>query len=350
MALYNGTSVVADTTGLRIPRFATSTRPAAPVEGQVIWNSTTRKIEMYDGGYWKEMTDSLRPFLYRTIITTGYVLGGYQNSTPWRNGNRVAHATNVVTNLGDVLPYAAGYYSGAVNLTTHYQFGTNTLGASTTIGAFNMATESNAGWIGDMRVSRDSTGCVFKETQFAYICNGGSAAVDVFNLTNGTIYKDKMGPDSTGGENVGGALSDEVSGYIWTTSYNNKLMFATGVSWYMTDTHIRGNHGYMQGCNSKLRKGWASNDGTSYQGYQFRRFNYVTDANVGLATKPVSNSGEENYDMGQDHNYMLGCHDGAQNNRSGRWDYTTETGYELGAGSVSTGVGGRSSASCGWKG
>lgn len=350
MALYNGTSVVADTTGLRFPRFTTAGRPGAPVEGQVIWNSTTRKLEMYDGGYWKQMYDDQRPYLYRTVITTGYVLGGYKNSTPWANGNRIAHATDIVTNLGDVLPYAAGYYSGACNLTHHYQFGTNTLGASTTIGAFNMATESNAGWIGDMRASRDASGTVFKEIQFAYICNGNSAEVDVFNLTNGTIYKDKQGPNTAGGENVGGALSDEVAGYVWSTSYNNKLIFSTSVSYALTDTHIRGNHGYMQGCNSKLRKGWASNDGTSYQGYQFRRFDFTTDTNLGLCNKPVGNSGEENYDMGQDHNYMMGMHDGAQNNRSGRFSYITETGYELGAGSVSTGVPGRSSGACGWKG
>lgn len=350
MALYNGTSVIADTTGLRIPKFTSATRPASPTQGQVIWNSTLRTMEMYDGGYWKVMTSGSRPYLYRTVITTGYVLGGYKNSTPWANGNRIQHSTDIVTNLGDVLPYTAGYYSGACNLTTWYGFGMNGLGGTTTIGAFNMATESNAGYAGDMRASRDASATAFKETQFAYICNGGSAAVDVFNLTTGAIYKDAQGANTAGGENVGGALSDEIAGYVWSTSYNNKIVFSTSVAYQVTDTFIRGNHGYMQGCNSKLRKGWASNDGTSYQGYQFRRFDFTTDTQLGLCNKPVGNSGEENYDMGQDHNYMMGMHDGAQNNRSGRFSYVTETGYELGAGSVSTGVAGRSSGACAWKG
>jgi len=67
-------------------------------------------------------------------------------------------------------------------------------------------------------------------------------------------------------------------------------------------------------------------------------------------TRPLQNSGEENYDMGQEHQYCMGMYDGAQNNRGHKFFYTTDTGYELGAGSVRTGIPGGSSGICGWKG
>jgi hypothetical protein len=64
----------------------------------------------------------------------------------------------------------------------------------------------------------------------------------------------------------------------------------------------------------------------------------------------LTNSGEENFDMGQDHQYCMGMYDGAQNNRGHKWFYSSDSGYELGAGSIRTGVPGGSSAGCVWKG
>lgn len=62
------------------------------------------------------------------------------------------------------------------------------------------------------------------------------------------------------------------------------------------------------------------------------------------------NSGEENLDMGQAHQYMMGMYDGAQNNRGWKWTYATNSGSELGSGSVRTGVPGGSSGHCVWRG
>jgi hypothetical protein len=66
--------------------------------------------------------------------------------------------------------------------------------------------------------------------------------------------------------------------------------------------------------------------------------------------KPIGNSGEENFDMGQEKHYMMGMYDGAQNNRGWKFTYATDTGFELGAGSIRTGVPGGSSGACCWKG
>ena len=59
MAFFlNGVKVV-DTTGWNVPTL--SSRPASPVEGQVIWNTSSKKLEMFDAGYWVTMTDVGRP-------------------------------------------------------------------------------------------------------------------------------------------------------------------------------------------------------------------------------------------------------------------------------------------------
>ena len=350
MALFNGTNVVADTTGLRMSRFATGSRPGSPVQGQIIWNTTLKKLEMYDGGYWKQITDNVRPYLYRTVITSSYVAGGYKDSSPWTNANRMTHSTDVCTNLGNLLPEAASYVSGANSLTKAFVWGVQNSysGASTNVGTFSMVTETNTGIISGLRGSRNDAGTVFKEHYFAYIGGADSGEIDVFNLTTESIYRNRIGDTIDGSE--GSGMSDEWAGYLYTTGGTWKLNYSTTVAYDLTDTGIRGAHGQQKGINSKLNRGYAGNEGSYNGGYNLRRFNFVTDVQYGTSGKPIGNCGEENFDMGQDKQYCLGNYDGAQNNRGWRYNYASESGYELGAGSVRTGVPGGSSAHCFWKG
>jgi hypothetical protein len=351
MALFNGTNVVADTTGLRMSRFTTATRPVSPVQGQVIWNTTIKKLEMYDGGYWKAVTDNVRPFLYRTVITTSYVAGGYKDASPWTNVNRMLHSTDVCTNLGNLLPEAGTYVSGANNLTKAFVWGTQNSfsGASTNVATFSMATETNTGLLsGILRGTRNDAATVFKEHYFAYIGGGGTGDMDVFNLTTESMYRNSIGGDIDAAE--GSGMSDEWAGYLYTDSGSWKLSFSTTVQYEITDTAIRGAHGQQKGISSKLNKGYAGNEGSYNGGYNLRRFNFITDTQFGTSPKPIANCGEENFDMGQDKQYCLGNYDGAQNNRGWRYNYASESGFELGAGSVRTGVPGGSSGHCFWKG
>jgi hypothetical protein len=353
MALSVGDKVVADTTGIRMLEFPSSARPANPVQGQVIYNTTNRTLEVFDGGYWKECYDSNRPFLYRTVITTAYVAGGYKDGVPFRNVNRMLHSTNICTNLGDQISAAFSYAVGACNLTKGFFWsaeGSNG-GASVNGIAFNMASETSAGAANNMRAARTNPYAVWKETQFAYIQGGGSGAVDVFNLTNETMYNSAQGPDSLGGDQYGGnaGFSDETAGYTWG-DVNRKLLFSTTVSYTISDTSVGGSTSQQKGISTKLGKGYAGNEGVYNGGFNFRRWNCSTDVNIGNVAKPIGNCGEENFDMGQDHQYMLGMYDGLQNNRGWRFSYSTDSGFELGAGSVRTGVPGGSSAQCVWKG
>jgi hypothetical protein len=351
MAFKINTTTVADTTGWVAPNFATASRPASPVQGQVIYNTDLKKMEIYDGGYWKQLTDSNRPYLYRTIITNSYVMGGYQSSSPWKNVNRMTHSSDVCTNLGDKLTYGASYVSGACSLTKGYLWGvTDTYpGSTNTVEAFNMSTETNAGTsFGTMRNARDDSGTVFKEHYFAYIAGGGTADVDVFNLTNETMYVNNTGPDASGTDD-GSGMSDENAAYLYTTAGQVKFLFSTTVAYGVTDTNVKNAHGQQKGINSKIGKGWGGNEGSWNGGYNLRRWSFATDTNLGTVAKPIGNSGEENFDMGQDKQYMMGCYDGAQNNRGWKFTYSTESGSELGSGSVRTGVAGGSSGHCVWR-
>ena len=354
MSYFIGSNAVFTSNGVNVPRFSTAGRPASAANGQVIYNTTTQTMEIYDGGDWRNVT-SQRPFKLRTVIVNGYVLAGYKDSSPWRNVNRMVHSTDVMTNLGDQIDTAGAYVSGACNLTKAWGWGmdagwpgTNTIGV-----AFNMSTEVSAGQGGNfnMRASRNDLGTLWREHYYAYIIGGGSADVDVFNMTVETMMQD-LGIDSISGSSEQGGIggvSDEWAGWAWGEAFT-RLSFASGANYRVDTGVVGGSNGQQKGINSKVGRGWMGNEGTYNGGYNLRRWNLATETNLGTVAKPIGNCGEENFDMGQDWQYMHGCYDGAQNNRGWKFNYTTETGSELGAGSTRTGVPGGSSGFCAWRG
>lgn len=388
-----------DNTGWYI---STTTRPTSPANGQVIYNSTEAKMEIYHNGNWKDINDIRSgDYFYRTVITTSYILGGYKDSTPWKNVNRMNHSTDIMTNLGDQMSVAANYVSGACNLTKAFVWNTaNSPGSSNVTVGFNMTTEINAGlsdqW--NTRRVRDDAGTIFNQHYFAYIIGGGSADVDVFNLTTETAYKENAGPIADFGDEVGkynttfsgasayvygiGTVSSETAGYAYQgdgDGNSTKLTFSTSTiqsggpgtyqnlldvpgSFFLSQNTanvagstnrwalVNASNGQQKGINSKLGRGWTGNEGGYDGGYNYRRWNLNTETLLGTVGRPIGNIGEENYDMGQNWQYMMGMYNGAQNNRGHKFTYATESGYELGAGSTRTGVPGGSSGSCSWKG
>ena len=376
MAFLTGNTVSLDNTGMFVPSKTTATLPASPTQGQVIYNSDTHRMEIYDAGVWKDAADIRHgTFLTRLVITTGYVMGGYKDNSPWKNVNRMVHATDVMTNLGDLLTYAGTYTSGVNNLTKGFLWSTTgSMAAGTTTSAFNLATETNAGLNSAWNTwqAHDDIATIFKETQYAYIA-GGTADIDQFNLTTetmqGLITASYFGASAAG---FGDAISTDTHGYAYGTSLAVKLMFSTTTTTAISPMVLKvsrnpSNDGTVslagtytsgglvtnfqqKGISSKLQKGYIGNEGTYNGGYNLRRISFVTDTSLGTIAKPIGNSGEENFDMGQAHQYMMGMYDGAQNNRGWKFSYSTESGAELGAGSLRTGVAGGSSGQCVWKG
>lgn len=407
--LSNNTVLVDDTGSIRVPPFANNALPSSPVVGQVIYNTTSRRMEIYDG-VWKAADDIRKSiFLTRQTITTSYVMGGYKDSSPWRNVNRMVHATDVCTNLGDQIDSASAYTSGACSLTKGFIWDIGGMGSSGITAGFNLATETSAGTsVGWNTTPRNDPATIFKETEYAWILGGGVASTEQFNMTTevqmGAITADRLGYSVLGNNNITdtattgtAALSGETHGYIWANIGGAKLIFATGLAYHvaatpgdvsigasapgnaaganginstgagigmtvegsptslfeigmMASNHPFNSNAQQKGVQGKTGRGWFGNEGTYNGGYNLRRIQFSTDTSLGTVSKPVGNCGEENFDMGQAHQYMIGCYDGAQNNRGWKFTYATEAGFELGSGSVRTGVPGGSSGHCVWKG
>lgn len=356
MAFKLNNTDILSANGVSIPVYTSATRPASPVTGQVIYNSSTNIMEIYDGGLWKDVTQTAGglQFPYRQIITASYVAGGYKDSSPWKNVNRMQHATDVMSNLGDLLSISANYTSGACNLTrawmwcaSNQAFGETTV---TTV-AFNTNTETTAGsqtsW--NMPVARNDCGTIFKENQYAYVTGGGDSSISVWTMSTETFITGS-GTGQTGDSSYQygvSAWSDETVGYFWGSS-GQKMTFSTGTTFTLGTANGVQTNGQQKGISSKWGKGYMGNEGTYQSGNNLRRYVSATDS-YWTVTKPVGNSGEENFDMGQNWQYMMGMYNGAQNNEGWKFTYSSDMGYALGSGSVRTGVPGGSSAHCFWK-
>ena len=161
-----------------------------------------------------------------------------------------------------------------------------------------------------------------------------------FLLATATTSITGSGPSGASG------FSDENYGYGWTQQSGTKLFFANDT---FTANQQWGASGQQKGISSKVGKGYAGNEGTYNGGYNLRRWNVFTETNIGNVSKPHPNCGEENFTMGQDHQYMLGNYDGLQNNTSWKFFYSTDTGTTSVSGLNPAVNAGTSSGHCGWR-
>ena len=306
------------------------------------------------------------PFLFRQIITTGYVAAGYANNVPWRNVNSMNHATDTTTNRGDLLQEAANYTSGAHNKNNAFIWGTDGIGPALGVGVgafnktscFNMRNNTTltktpsmntAGVVGDSGTMQDHDGD--GNTRWSWQ-NGSqaSAIIQKFNLTT-EVHQGTQATTFPQGGIGASAMFTETFGYWWEdTQTNRKFTFATETE--STPSFNPGWHSQQQGTSSKVGKGYAGNEGSYNGGNSHRVTNFITEVSQGLVAKPIIDSGEENLDVGQDRSYMLGMYTAAgQNNRAWKLTYATNLGIELGASGQpsSPGVSGRSSGHGYWR-
>ena len=142
------------------------------------------------------------------------------------------------------------------------------------------------------------------------------------------------------------AFFSETHGYMWESS-GQKINFSTEA--ITAAPQAWGSGSQQKGLNSKNNMGYCGNEGSYNGGYQFRRWDLTTDTNLGNIAKPHTNTGEENFGLGQDHQYMIGSYDGTgQTNNSWRFSYVTETGTVNNSGMVPSWQAGMSSGHCGW--
>jgi hypothetical protein len=333
------------------------TRPTSPIQGQVFFNNKTRTMEIYDGSEWRRVSQENRQYLYRQVIVKSFVMGGYKDTSPWRNVNSMNHQTDLMVNLGDLLHTASSYSSGGCGKVNGYTWNANSAWstASTTISGINMFTETGfaSGTTATMLYSRNDCGTVFKEQDYAYLVGGGTSNIDVYNFNSDTFFgAQSLTTATTGGTRQAGMASHsgETHGYVWHATAGYQITFAANqVATVATDI-ARSSSSQQKGISSKHGIGYAGNEGTYNGGYNLRKTQYSTGLNIGTVPKPIGNCGEENFDMGQNHQNCLGNYDGLQNNRGWKFSYITETGFEYGAGSVRTGPPGGSSGHGVWRG
>ena len=350
----------------QIPVGTKTQRPSSPDTGSLFLETSASgsAVMVYKGtnnsdGGWhvlgNENRKELPQFFYRNIINYAYTAGGYINSSPWKTVHRTTASTDQTVNVGDLLDYPSSYSSGACSKTILFMWSVNTDGtwksattvADTFTSAVNMVTETNYAHQTkfDLANARDNLGTVFQETEFAWMFGGSVATVEKFNLTNESMYANTWSSITS---SLGcSAFSDLNWGYVYGSESGVKIQFAT-------DTIFAAQQwapsGQQKGISSKLGFGFCGNEGTYNGGYNLRTWYLANESNIGTVSKPHANCGEENFTMGQDWQYMIGCYDGTgQTNNSWKFTYATRTGSENPSGLAPTAHAGQSSGHFGWR-
>lgn len=295
------------------------------------------------------------PFKFRQILTRGFVFSGYRSSVTYRNCNRVINATDTTTNIGDQVDRSYNYKGGLNGHSIHYALGsTNAHNASSNYtSAFNMRTETQFGNRMNANASMGMSAPMFSEWYYGWATGGGFQATEEYNLTTETRTSNNVANSGSSGAagNTGGlwAMNHETYAITYDGGYHRTFTFSTR-SYATRSAGNPSNNMQQKAVQSKNGFAWAGGDGSYSGGYFFRKTNLTTNTlqSSNIGNKPAQNTGEENPTIGQDHQYVLGTYDGSQNNRSWRYNYATDSGFEGGSTLQGSGVPGRSSATNGW--
>ena len=290
-----------------------------------------------------------KPYALRQVITTGYVAAGYANSVAWQNVNSFDWASETTTGRGNLLTYAGGYVTGAMNRTLSWTIGSDGTGtggmaASSGCNRWNHKTYTMIATQAAPYTMSDPEAIVQYDQQgtgwLAYV-NGTLSTSNIIRLDMTTATWSTS--IATGLDQTGSGSSShwtETTGVWWSDSTataaangQRRINFATvtednpGISMSA--------YGNQKGIAGKLGYGYAGNEGSYNGGYSYRKYNHTTNSTsvTGANTKAVLNSGEENYFIGQSKAATLGTYTGAgQVLDSGKFNMLTDTREDLGTG------------------
>ena len=329
------------------------TFPTSPSVGDT-YPSPTGRMYVWDGS-WTTKGDTSDPnpfedsFLYRSIYTRGYTSGGYKSASPWKNTNRTEHATDITTNLGDQLDYAAAYCFGGYSDYNFFIYGCQDVfsGASTHTSSINMATESprthNTDWntnnvVDEVAVMLNST------LTMAYLTAGGSTATNKHNYVTEIMYAaGTLPPGPKSGTSYGqtACWQGETKGWIYQSG-GGSFTFASE-TWTSGGVTV-GTDGWGKALSTKHGHAYVKNQGNI--GTAAYKIDDTTGSNI-RTDLVFDNSGEENYQTGQNWGYCIGHYNGAQNNITYKVHSLTDAYTLLGSDSQPKGHAGASSAAMG---
>jgi hypothetical protein len=284
-------------------------------------------------------------FKLRVIYIQGYMMGGYQGGSPWRNVNRTVHATDITTNLGDKLNRSGGYSTGGFSDTDSYLYGSgNTLGHSSNVEGFHMFSESGYA-LSDMTTNRNDCGEFQNQdgtSGYVYGAGGGSQ-VDRHSFATDTFSNIYNG-DNSDYQNSN-QWGDDMNGF--RSKGSQKMAFASE-SWSSFNNMV-GSQTHSKCLPSKHSRMYIENNGNSTNGSQVVKYNTTTMSGTNTSNFKAGSGGETNFEIGQEHGYGLGdCGShGCQSNHSYKAYYHTDSHLVMGSAGEIKGHGGASSGGCG---
>ena len=344
MATLNNTSIN-DTGFLTLP---VNSNPAAGSQGSLRYNPQFARLEYYhtrDVSRWENLTN---PFLTRSIVTTGYLHGGYAASTVWSVTNRINYQTDTTINLGDTQETAHNYQCGAFNRSRNFTWGASGshCGPSSATICFNMRTEQSqtSGYTRTFPVSQISAGTVQQEEFYAWWqMSGYSAQIYEFNLTTETGYT--------------GYGQGNIGSYVWGTSHENYGVFwqsGAGQTWTYanrTGTARAGTtpsgDGYQKSIQFKQGYHYAGRE--TNPSTNWRKTNFFTNTSADAVGGKPYYSGEENAFTAQDWGYCIGWYQGVHVNTAFKFVYATEAGFGTTSSLEAKGKSGNSSGVMSWR-
>ena len=314
-------------------------------------------------------TGPLSGYRYRSIITHGYIGGGYKGSQPWRSLNKTWHTTDTTFYCGEQLDRAAAYCDGTWSDYNAYVHGTvnSYAGNSSHTSSYNLNTgicrtqgdsrfsQYTYGYEGDnpkavmgygvtggwaMSVGRNDSGCATNQIgQGGYITGGGSSVTNKLHFGTEIMYSTTSS----------GSSSDFVAGVGGET--RAYMSWSNGVQQYLTYSNDAWTNLNFAGNN----RGWCKALPTKWGHFYIGTSNNVTTPvrkvrdSDGAALSNYNRAraaGEENMEMGQDWGYKLGDFDGQQNNHTEKWLYSNDSITTMGFATRPKGHYGQSSAAC----
>ena len=306
---------------------------------------------------------------YRSLITHGYISGGYKGSQPWRSMNKTWHNNDTTMYTGEQVDRAASYCDGTWSDYNGYIHGTvnSYQGNSSHTSSYNLHTgicrnqgdgrfsQHSYGYEGDdpknvmgynttggwqMNAGRNDCGCATaQKEQAGYITGGGSSTTNKLHFATEIMYNTSNSGDS--GDFVAGCGMETRSYFAWRNS-SQKYLTHSNDSW--TNQGFAGNN-----------RGWCKALPTKWGHFYIGTSNNVTTplrkvrGSDGAAISNYNRSrsaGEENMEMGQDWGYKLGDFNGQQNNHTEKWDYSNDSITTMGFATRPKGHYGQSSAAC----
>lgn len=268
-------------------------------------------------------------FRYRTIYTRGYVAGGYKNSSPWKNVNQTVHATDVTSNIGEILDRSGAYIDGGwsdyyaytYNMTESLNTGSQGTYTSSYSMVTNVGRTHNASW--DTTNRYEPSVLLTPGLDTCYLSGGGSYVTDKHNYTTETVSLAVSGLNNpgVGGATQSAAFFGEYRGWLIASSAACYMTWATET--WTNGGMTTSSDGHSKILGSKHGYGWGKS-GSNTATTAVTKWSDITGTSSGVVCYSPDGSGEENFEIGQNHGYCLGHYNGAQNNDSYKINYLTD--------------------------